>query len=151
MFDIVRKGFTSRPLFLCLPWRHATVILLRKPWRAALTVARLALIVMAHDALVLVVENLAVLGPILVVLNILLIILGISLAVAVGLSPAEVKTIAVETGIQNGTLGIALGAIVGAQATGFSAYALPSAVYGITMLLVTVPIVMWLRSKQPGG
>jgi len=93
------------------------------------------------------IDNISVLGPILVLLNILLIILGISLAYGVGLTFEEVKTIAVETGVQNSTVGITLGAIVGAQATGFSAFALPAAVYGITMYLVTLPIVLWLRSR----
>ncbi|MEP1207441.1 MAG: bile acid:sodium symporter family protein [Rhizobiaceae bacterium] len=146
---------TTLPVAIGVAIRHyATDFAMRYlPWASNISTALFGIIVVAALASnwSLFVENLAVLGPILVVLNILLIILGISLAVAVGLSPGEVKTIAVETGIQNGTLGIALGAIVGAQATGFSAYALPSAVYGITMLLVTVPIVMWLRSKQPGG
>ena len=64
-----------------------------------------------------------------------------------GLSSAEVKTIMVETGVQNSTVGITLGAIVGAQAAGFSAYALPAAVYGITMYVVSLPIIMALRNR----
>ena len=71
-------------------------------------------------------------------------------AVVVGLNWEEVKTIAVETGVQNSTVGITLGAIIGAEASGFSAFALPSAVYGITMYLVTLPVVMWLRTRQAG-
>jgi BASS family bile acid:Na+ symporter len=94
------------------------------------------------------IENVVILGPVLILLNIILLILGVCLAVAVGLSWEEVKTIAVETGVQNSTVGITLGAIIGAEAAGFSAYALPSAVYGITMYLVTLPVVMWLRTRQ---
>ena len=93
------------------------------------------------------VDNLPVLGPVLIVMNIVLLILGICIAVVAGLSFREVKTIAVETGVQNSTVGITLGAIIGAQATGFSAYALPAAVYGITMYLVTLPVVFWLRNR----
>ncbi|NKB52112.1 MAG: bile acid:sodium symporter family protein [Rhizobiaceae bacterium] len=93
------------------------------------------------------IDNIAVLGPILIVLNIVLLVLGVAVATLAGLTFKEVKTIAVETGVQNGTVGITLGAIVGAQATGFSAFALPSAVYGITMYLITLPVVFWLRSR----
>ena len=93
------------------------------------------------------VSNLPVLGPAVILLNIVLIVLGASIAKAAGLTLQEVKTVAVETGIQNSTVGITLGTIVAAQATGFSAFSLPSAVYGITMYLVTVPILLWIRNK----
>ncbi len=93
------------------------------------------------------IENIAILGPILVALNIVLLVLGVALATLAGLTFKEVKTIAVETGVQNSTVGITLGAIVGGQAAGFSAFALPSAVYGITMYLITLPVVFWLRSR----
>ena len=122
------------------------------PWLSNISTALFAIIVVAALAgnWSIFIENLAVLGPVLIVLNLVLIVLGLCLAIALGLTAGEVKTIAVETGIQNGTVGIALGAIIGAQADGFSAYALPSAVYGITMFVVTLPIVYWLRNRQPG-
>jgi len=88
-----------------------------------------------------------VLGPVLISLNIVLLILGVCLPLAMGLSFDEVKTIAVETGVQNSSVGITLGAIIGAEAAGFSAFALPAAVYGITMYLVTLPVVFWLRTR----
>ena len=100
------------------------------------------------------IEFMAILGPISILLNLVLMVLGLCLAIALGLTSAEAKTISVETGIQNGTVGIALGAIIGAQAAqtdGFSAYSLPSAGYGVTMFLVTLPIVYLLRNRNPGG
>jgi BASS family bile acid:Na+ symporter len=93
------------------------------------------------------IENVAILAPALITLNIVLLVFGIAIPVMLNLSFSEVKTIAVETGVQNSTVGITLGAIVGAQASGFSAYALPAAIYGITMYLVTLPVVLWLRSR----
>ncbi len=53
-----------------------------------------------------------------------------------------------EAGVQNSTVGITLAALIAAQATGFSPYALPAAVYGITMYLVTLPVVLWLRTRD---
>lgn len=91
-------------------------------------------------------ENLFSLGPILICLNIALIVLGLVLSKAVGLNSQSMRTVAVEVGVQNSTVGIALATIVaGAAASGFTAYSLPSAVYGITMYAVTLPFVFWFR------
>ncbi len=97
------------------------------------------------------VDNLPVLGPSVILLNIVLVTLGAIIAKLAGLNLEELKTAAIETGIQNSTVGIALGTIVAAQASGFSPYSLPSAVYGITMYIVTVPIVLWMRGVTSKG
>lgn len=93
------------------------------------------------------VDNVAVLGPALIALNAGLMLLGLALARAGGLSWPETKTVSVETGIQNATLGITLAALISGQSEGFSTYALPAAVYGITMYLVAAPFVAWFRSR----
>jgi BASS family bile acid:Na+ symporter len=68
-----------------------------------------------------------------------------------GLPARDATTVAIETGVQNGTLGIAVGAILAGQllgsSEGFSAFALPSAMYGIVMYLA-VPFAIWRRSKH---
>lgn len=93
------------------------------------------------------IENLATLGPALVSLNIILMIAGLLIAGLAGLAWQARKTISIETGIQNATLGITLGAIISGQSEGFSTFALPSAVYGITMYLVALPFLAWFREK----
>ena len=145
---------TTLPVTLGVAIRHFAADFAQwiLPWLSNIATALFVIIVIAALAgnWGVFIDNLALLGPVLIVLNLVLIVLGICLAVALGLTVAEAKTIAVETGIQNGTVGIALGAIIGAQAEGFSAYALPSAVYGITMFVVTLPIVFWLRNLRLG-
>lgn len=89
--------------------------------------------------------NLPTLGPALITLNVALLLIGLGLARAAALSWDQAKTISVETGIQNATLGIALAGLIAGQVDGFSAMALPSGVYGITMYLVAVPFVLWFR------
>ncbi|MEM7631826.1 MAG: bile acid:sodium symporter family protein [Pseudomonadota bacterium] len=89
--------------------------------------------------------NLPTLGPALITLNVALLLIGLGLARAAALSWDQAKTISVEAGIQNATLGIALAGLIAGQADGFSAMALPSGVYGITMYLVAVPFVLWFR------
>ncbi|MEO1314913.1 MAG: bile acid:sodium symporter family protein [Pseudomonadota bacterium] len=90
-------------------------------------------------------DNIATLSPLLVVLNLLLLGIGLTLARSLRLPVAEAKAVALEAGIQNGTLGIAVGALLAGGALGENAFALPSGIYGITMYLITLPIIAVLR------
>lgn len=93
------------------------------------------------------VTNVARLGPALITLNILLLLVGLALGAFAGLGWPERKTISVETGIQNTTLGLTLAALITGQSEGFSTIALPAAVYSITMYLCAAPFVAWYRSR----
>lgn len=99
---------------------------------------------------VLIVENITVLGPVLIALNVVLLILGVAVARLLGLSGAEGICISVEMGVQNATLGITVAGLV-AQVAGIPEYALPSALYGITMYLVTIPGLFVLRALFSKG
>ena len=93
------------------------------------------------------ITNLATLGPALIALNIIMMLLPLAVAGALGLTWQERKTISIEAGIQNGTLGIAVAPLIAGSAVAIPVMALPSAVYGITMYLVALPMVLWLRAK----
>lgn len=93
------------------------------------------------------VENLLVLGPLVVVLNVILIVIGYALASLAKLDVRETAAIAIETGVQNSTLGITVGSLIVEAANGLPPLSLPSGVYGITMYFVTIPFVLWMRSK----
>ncbi|MBO9446603.1 bile acid:sodium symporter family protein [Ruegeria sp. R14_0] len=93
------------------------------------------------------VDNLGVMGAGLISLNIALLLIGLGLARVAKLSWQESKTVSIETGIQNSTLGITLAALITATESGFSPLALPSAVYGITMYAVALPFILWFRSR----
>ncbi|WP_299144578.1 bile acid:sodium symporter family protein [uncultured Tateyamaria sp.] len=93
------------------------------------------------------VENLPKLGPALIALNVVLLILGLALARGASLMWDQAKTISIETGVQNATLGVTMAALISGQSEGFSTIALPSAVYGITMYLVAAPFVIWFRNR----
>lgn len=116
---------------------------------AALATGLFVLIVLAALAgnWALFVSNLPHLGPALITLNVALMLLGMALARLAGLSVPEGKTISIETGVQNATLGITLAALISGQSEGFSTMALPSAVYGITMYLVALPFLAWFRRR----
>ena len=62
------------------------------------------------------------------------------------LDRTDATTISIESGVQNGTLGIAVGTLVALGATEtLPPTTLPSAVYSIIMYFVSVPFVLWRR------
>jgi len=92
--------------------------------------------------------NIGKLGPVLVILNIVLLALGFGVASLTKLSDDERIAVAIEAGVQNATLGITVGSLIAEAATGLPPFSLPSGVYGITMYLVTLPFVFWMKSRQ---
>lgn len=128
--------------------RYARPLALRiEPGLTKLATALFALIVLA--ALIgswdVFAENMGLMGEALVLLNVLMLFIGMGMARLGGLSWQELKTISIETGVQNGTMGITLAALITGVTSGFSEMALPSAVYGITMHLVVIPFILWFR------
>lgn len=88
----------------------------------------------------------SVLGPAVVSLLVLMLTIGLIVARLAGLSKAQGSTIAIDTGIQNGTLGIAIGSLLlGTADDPLPAVSMPSALYGITMYAVAVPFAYWRR------
>lgn len=91
------------------------------------------------------VTSIAMLGPILIGLNALLLVLGMFCARVLGLKGSDGLCISIEMGVQNAALGIAVAGLV-AQTGGIPEFAIPAAVYGITMYIVTVPGMFVLRT-----
>jgi len=91
-------------------------------------------------------SNLPTLGPALVLLNIAMLALGLISSRLVKLNSMDATTISIESGVQNGTLGIAVGALIALGATEtLPPTTVPSAVYSIIMYFVSVPFVLWRR------
>ena len=151
---------TTLPVALGVAIRHFAPAFVLRIERAVARAALVFFVIIVVAALAagwgLFLENLAVLGPVLIALNVMLILLGAGLAKALALEERTVRTVAIEAGVQNSTVGIALGAIVAAGglagdgAGAFSAYSLPAAVYGITMYFVTLPAIAWFRRSDGG-
>ena len=97
------------------------------------------------------IANLPRLGPALITLNLLMLAIGYGLSRLAGLSQGATTSISIETGIQNATIGITVAGLIAASQGGqedtFSAFALASGVYGITMYLVSAPFVLWRRRQ----
>ncbi len=94
-------------------------------------------------------SNLGTLGPVAVLLNIVMLILGLGSAKILKLDHRNATTISIESGVQNGTLAIAVGTIVAAvEGKVLPPVTVPAAVYSITMYLVCVPFVFWRRRNH---
>ena len=91
-------------------------------------------------------SNLPALAPALVLLNVAMLALGLATSRLMKLDRMEATTISIESGVQNGTLGIAVGSLIalGTIET-LPPTTVPSAVYSIIMYVVSVPFVLWRR------
>ncbi|MEM7440408.1 MAG: bile acid:sodium symporter family protein [Pseudomonadota bacterium] len=124
------------------------------PLLSRIAVALFALIVLAAIAANLDVlrDNLASLGPACLLLMAVMLAVGMVTASLAGLSPRDATTIAIETGVQNSTLGIAVAAILAGQiigdVDGFSSFALPAAMYGVLMYVLAIPFALWRRGRR---
>jgi BASS family bile acid:Na+ symporter len=121
-----------------------------EPWASRIALVLFVVIVIGALASnwKLFVDNLPVLGPVLILLNAMMLVIGVVFARLTGLDRADSIAIALEAGVQNATLGITVGGLIAAAATGFSPFALASGVYGITMYLVTAPFILWARRSR---
>ncbi len=94
--------------------------------------------------------NFAVIGLAVVALIVLMLAIGVLVSRLAGLSVPRATTIAIDTGIQNATLGITVGALLMATPDNpVPAVAMPAAVYGVTMYFIVVPFALWRRSITP--
>ncbi|EAQ47093.1 sodium bile acid symporter family protein [Roseobacter sp. MED193] len=117
-------------------------------------IATLLFVVIVAVALIsnwpLFIASIGQLGPVLIGLNLLLLLLGMCSAALLGLKGSDGLCISIEMGVQNAALGIAVAGLV-AQTGGIPEYAIPAAVYGITMYIVTIPGMFLLRAVFPKG
>ena len=93
------------------------------------------------------INNLNLLGPAIIALIIAMLFIGFNSAKWFRISKEKSITIAIESGIQNATVGITIGNLILNQQSGLSMLSLPSGVYGILMYLVCLPFVFWLLKK----
>lgn len=91
--------------------------------------------------------NIGNLGPALAMMIIVMMLAGLGVASLAGLTWKERKTVSIEVGIQNGTLGVTLAPLIVGVSGTIPEIGLPSAVYGILMYIVALPFVAWLRTK----
>jgi bile acid:Na+ symporter, BASS family len=89
------------------------------------------------------IEYFAEAGPVALTLNLATLILGYFSGIIFGLDKKQSTTIAIESGIQNGTLGITIAATLLVNST----MAIPSAIYGLLMF-GTAGLVIFLGNRK---
>ena len=94
------------------------------------------------------INNLYLLGPAIIILIIAMLFIGFNSAKWFSISKEKSITIAIESGIQNATVGITIGNLILNQESGLSMLSLPSGVYGILMYLVCLPFILWLLKNN---
>ena len=94
------------------------------------------------------IDNVHSLGPAIISLICIMMIVGYNSSKLFGIVDRQASTISIESGIQNGTVGIAIGNIILSTPEGLSVYSLPSGVYSILMYLVCLPVIfLFLKQK----
>ena len=93
------------------------------------------------------INNLSLLGPTIILLIMAMLLIGYNSAKWFSLNKEKSITIAIESGIQNATVGITIGNLILSQSSGLSILSLPSGVYGILMYLVCLPVVFLVFKK----
>tara|TARA_Y100001960_G_scaffold326878_1_gene412095 strand:+ start:642 stop:1496 length:855 start_codon:yes stop_codon:yes gene_type:complete len=94
------------------------------------------------------IENLYLLGPAILTLISIMMFIGYNSPKLFRIGNQQAITIAIESGIQNGTVGITIGNLILNQSQGISILSLPSGVYSILMYIVCLPIIFFfLRQK----
>tara|TARA_B110000014_G_scaffold165064_1_gene116633 strand:- start:108 stop:770 length:663 start_codon:yes stop_codon:yes gene_type:complete len=93
------------------------------------------------------VNNLNLLGPAIFSLIFLMLFIGYASSTFCNLNKEKSITIAIESGIQNATVGITIGNLILNQGSGLSILSLPSGVYGILMYLVCFPFVYFVLKR----
>ncbi len=90
------------------------------------------------------INNIFQIGPAIFLLIFIMLILGYKSSIWFKLNYQQSITVAIESGIQNGTVGITIGNIIMNSETGLSILSIPSGVYSILMYFICLPFVFWL-------
>jgi len=89
------------------------------------------------------INNFLQLGPAIVLLIIIMLFIAYTSSNWFKMSNKQSITVAIESGIQNGTIGITVGNLIINPESGLSILSIPSGVYSILMYFVCLPFVFW--------
>ena len=94
------------------------------------------------------INNLTALGPAIILLMLVMITIGYNSSNWLKMNGPQAVTVAIESGIQNATVGITIGNLIINPETGLSILSIPSGVYGILMYFICLPFVFWYLKNQ---
>lgn len=118
--------------------------------QSATAVFVIILVVMTVVQQSLLVDMFSQIGWVLPLITLTLLLLAMLVARLADLADGDKRTLAIETSVQNGSVGIAVAVLI-AAAPGLPAYALPSLLYGLLMNVVLIPFVWWENKCRRGA
>ena len=95
------------------------------------------------------INNFVLLGPAIVLLILTMLIIAYKSSKLFKMSDKQSITVAIESAMQNGTVGITVGNIIINPESGLSILSIPSGVYSILMYLICLPFVFWFLKRTP--
>ncbi len=93
-------------------------------------------------------NNITHLGLGLFALIVALSVIGFAVSRMLGATDPEAKTIAIETGVQNGALALAIAGLLIANGPTFNAYAIPAALYSVVWLGSALPAFLFVAKSS---
>ena len=87
------------------------------------------------------INNLTALGPAIILLMVVMITIGYNSSNWLKMNGPQAVTVAIESGIQNATVGITIGNLIINPETGLSILSIPSGVYGILMYFICLSLI----------
>ena len=93
-------------------------------------------------------NNYLQLGPAIVLLIVAMLTIAYTSSTWFKMSKNQSITVAIESGIQNGTVGITVGNLIINPESGLSILSIPSGVYSILMYFICLPFVFWYIRKK---
>ena len=95
------------------------------------------------------INNFVLLGPAIVLLILTMLIIAYRSSKLFKMSDQQSITVAIESAMQNGTVGITVGNLIINPESGLSILSIPSGVYSILMYLICLPFVFWFLKRTP--
>ena len=93
------------------------------------------------------INNFVLLGPAIVLLILAMLIIAYKSSKLFKMSDKQSITVAIESAMQNGTVGITVGNLIINPENGLSILSIPSGVYSILMYLICLPFVYWFLKR----
>tara|TARA_Y100001970_G_scaffold169173_1_gene206856 strand:+ start:282 stop:1142 length:861 start_codon:yes stop_codon:yes gene_type:complete len=93
------------------------------------------------------INNFVLLGPAIVLLILAMLIIAYKSSKLFKMSDKQSITVAIESAMQNGTVGINVGNLIINPESGLSILSIPSGVYSILMYLICLPFVYWFLKR----
>ncbi len=143
---------TTIPVLLGMTLRHFFTNFINNYQKAfaksatfAFILVLIATIITQKTALINVFSSIGIVLP---MISLLLLLISIAITKLLNLSTADKYTLAIETSVQNGSVGMAVAVLIASTTQGLPEFALPSLLYGLLMNAIVIPFVWGIRSNE---